>query len=54
MKITPDGGSTLTSQSDFPRSTANDGDNIFSPDLLIDITETDDGLAVAFTFVVEG
>ena len=54
VKITPDGGSTLTSQLYFPGSTANEGDNIFSDDLLLDLSETADGLAGSFTFVVEG
>jgi hypothetical protein len=53
VKITPDGGSTLTSQLYFPGSTANDGDGIYSPDLLLDIAETADGLRGTFTFVVE-
>ncbi len=53
VKITPDGGSTLTSQLYFPGSTENDGDGIYSPDLLLDIAETADGLLGTFTFVVE-
>lgn len=53
VKVTPEGGRTLTSQMYFPGSTANEGDNIFSPDLLLSITETADGLVGTFTFVVE-
>jgi protocatechuate 3,4-dioxygenase beta subunit len=53
VKVTPAGGRTLTSQIYFPGSTTNEGDNIFSPDLLLDIVEAADGLAATFTFVVE-
>jgi protocatechuate 3,4-dioxygenase beta subunit len=54
VKVTPEGGSTLTTQLYFPGNTANEGDNIFSDDLLLDLSETTDGLAGSFTFVVEG
>ena len=54
VKITPDGGSTLTTQLYFPGNTTNDGDNIFSEDLLLDLSETAGGLAGSFIFVVGG
>jgi protocatechuate 3,4-dioxygenase beta subunit len=54
VKITPEGGFTLTSQLYFPGSTANEGDGIFSPDLQLDIAETADGLDGTFTFVIDG
>ena len=54
VKVTPEGGRTLTSQMYFTGSTANEGDNIFSPDLLLSLAESPDGLTGTFTFVVEG
>jgi protocatechuate 3,4-dioxygenase beta subunit len=54
VKITPAGGETLTSQLYFPGSTANEGDNIFSPDLLLSLDKRPDGLTGTFTFVVQG
>jgi protocatechuate 3,4-dioxygenase beta subunit len=54
VKVTPEGGRTLTTQLYFPGTAANEGDSIFSPDLLLDIAERGDGLVGTFTFVVEG
>jgi protocatechuate 3,4-dioxygenase beta subunit len=53
VKVTPPGGRTLTSQLYFPGMSTNDGDGIFSPDLVLTITESGDELAGTFTFVVE-
>lgn len=54
VKITPPGGSTLTTQLYFPGTTANDGDGIFDPSLLLDVTDGGDALIGTFTFVVAG
>jgi protocatechuate 3,4-dioxygenase beta subunit len=54
VKITPPGGSTLTTQLYFPGTTANDGDGIFDASLLLDITEEGDALIGTYTFVLEG
>ncbi len=53
VKITPAGGTTLTSQLYFPGTSTNDTDGIFSPDLVLAITESGGELAGTFTFVVE-
>jgi protocatechuate 3,4-dioxygenase beta subunit len=52
VKVTPPGGSTLTTQLYFPGVNANDVDGIYSADLLLDITTSGDGLVGTFTFVV--
>ena len=52
VKVTPAGGSTLTTQLYFPGATANDSDGIYSPDLLLDITRSGDALVGTFTFVL--
>ncbi len=52
VKVTPPGGSTLTTQVYFPGVQANDGDGIFSPDLLLTVATVGDGLQATFTFVV--
>ncbi len=54
VKVTPSGGATLTTQLYFPGTTANDGDGIYSPDMLLDITEDGDALIGTYTFIVEG
>jgi protocatechuate 3,4-dioxygenase beta subunit len=54
VKITPPGGSTLTTQLYFPGTSANDGDGIYDASLLIDITEDGDALIGTYTFVLEG
>ncbi len=54
VKITPPGGSTLTTQLYFPGTTANDGDGIYDASLLLDITEDGDALIGTYTFVLEG
>jgi protocatechuate 3,4-dioxygenase beta subunit len=54
VKITPPGGSTLTTQLYFPGTTANEGDGIFDTSLLLDITDDGDALIGTYTFVVEG
>ena len=53
VKITPPGGSTLTTQLYFPGTTANEGDGIYDASLLLDITEDGDALIGTYTFVVE-
>lgn len=52
VKVTPPGGATLTTQLYFPGVTANDGDGIYSPDLLLDIVSTGDAMTGTFTFVL--
>lgn len=52
VKVTPAGGSTLTTQLYFPGTTANDADGIYDPSLLLDITEDGDALIGTYTFVL--
>jgi len=52
VKITPPGGSTLTTQVYFPGVTANDGDGIYDPSLLLAMTPSGAGFTGTFTFVV--
>ena len=52
VKLTPPGGSTLTTQVYFPGVPANDADGIYSPSLLLAVTPAAAGLAAAFTFVL--
>jgi len=52
VKVTPAGGTTLTTQLYFPGATANDGDGIYSPDLLLAITQDGDALIGTYTFIV--
>jgi protocatechuate 3,4-dioxygenase beta subunit len=52
VKVTPDGGATLTSQLYFPGTTANDSDGIYDPSLLLDITQDGDALIGTYTFVI--
>jgi protocatechuate 3,4-dioxygenase beta subunit len=52
VKVTPPGGTTLTSQLYFPGTRANDGDGIYDPSLLLAIGQSGDGLVGTYTFVV--
>ena len=52
VKVTPAGGATLTTQLYFPGTTANDGDGIYSPDMLLAITKDGDALIGTYTFIV--
>lgn len=52
VKVTPPGGSTLTTQLYFPGGAQNEGDGIYDPALLLTIGETADGLAGRFDFVL--
>jgi protocatechuate 3,4-dioxygenase beta subunit len=52
VKVTPPGGSTLTTQLYFPGVSQNDSDGIFDPAGLLTITETADGLAGTYIFVL--
>jgi protocatechuate 3,4-dioxygenase beta subunit len=54
VKVTPAGGSTLTTQLYFPGVSANDADGIYSPELLLEMTQTGDGYTGTFTFVLAG
>ena len=54
VKVTPPGGSTLTSQLYFPGTAANTSDGIYSPDLLLAIETSGDALVGTFTFVLPG
>jgi protocatechuate 3,4-dioxygenase beta subunit len=52
VKVTPEGGATLTTQLYFPGTTANDSDGIYDPSLLLDIAQDGDALIGTYTFVV--
>jgi protocatechuate 3,4-dioxygenase beta subunit len=52
VKVTPPGGSTLTTQLFFPGTSANDGDSIYDPSLLLAITQQGSGLLGTYTFVL--
>jgi hypothetical protein len=54
MKLTPQGGSTLTTQVYFPDSNLNAEDGIFRPELLLNITKNGDAAVGAYTFVLGG
>jgi protocatechuate 3,4-dioxygenase beta subunit len=52
VKVTPAGGSTLTTQVYFPGTTANDSDGIYDPSLLLAIAKAGDSLIGTYTFVI--
>lgn len=52
VKVTPPGGTTLTSQLYFPGSGGNDGDGIYDASLLLAMGGTADALTATYTFVV--
>ena len=52
VKVTPPGGSTLTTQLFFPGVSQNDADGIYDPAAQLAITETADGLAGWYVFVL--
>ncbi len=52
VKVTPPGGSTLTTQLYFPGVTRNEEDGIYDPATLLTITPAPDGLLGVYTFVV--
>lgn len=52
VKVTPPGGSTLTTQLYFPNSDTNEGDGIFSPALVLKLTTSMKPWRGASTFVV--
>jgi protocatechuate 3,4-dioxygenase beta subunit len=52
VKVTPPGGSTLTTQMYFPGVAANDRDGIFNPSLVLSLTSAGDGYVGSFTFVI--
>ncbi|HEY6058564.1 MAG TPA: hypothetical protein VIV06_11055, partial [Candidatus Limnocylindrales bacterium] len=54
VKVTPPGGSTLTTQVYFPGTSANDSDGIFDPSLLLDVTTNADSLVGTYTFILAG
>ena len=51
VKVTPPGGSTLTTQLYLP-SDRNASDGIFSPALVMDVQDTSSGKDATFTFVI--
>ena len=54
VKVTPSGGSTLTSQLFFPgQSASNDSDSIYDPSLLLTMTPNGSAYLGTFTFVVK-
>ena len=52
VKVTPPRGATLTTQMYFPGVTANDGDGIYSPTLLLALAPAGDGYVGTYTFVL--
>jgi protocatechuate 3,4-dioxygenase beta subunit len=52
VKVTPAGGTTLTTQLYFPGTSANDSDGIYRPDMLLTIAEDGDALIGTYTFIV--
>jgi protocatechuate 3,4-dioxygenase beta subunit len=52
VKVTPPGGSTLTTQIYFPNSDTNDGDGIFDPALVMRLSTAKKPWRAAFTFTV--
>jgi len=52
VKITPPGGATLTTQLYFPGAAANDSDGIYSPDMLLTVTQDGNALIGTYTFIV--
>ncbi len=52
VKVTPAGGSTLTTQVYFPGTAANDSDGIYDPSLDLAITKDGDALIGTYTFVI--
>lgn len=52
VKVTPPGGSTLTTQLYFPNSDTNEGDGIFSSALVVHLTTSTTPWRAGFTFVV--
>ena len=52
VKVTPPGGSTLTTQLYFPGSTANDADGIYDPSMDLAVTRDGDALSATYTFVL--
>ncbi len=53
VKITPPNGPTLTTQLYFPDEPANARDNIFSPQLIMEVQKNADGETGTFNFVVQ-
>ncbi len=54
LKLTPPGGSTLTTQVYFPDSSHNSEDGIFRPELLLAVTANGDAKVATYTFVLGG
>jgi len=54
VKVTPPGGSTLTSQLYFPGVARNQQDGIFDPSLLVELRDSPAGKTATFEFAVGG
>lgn len=54
VKVTPPSGPTLTTQLYFPDEAANDADRIFSPELVVELTESAGAATGVFNFVTRG
>jgi protocatechuate 3,4-dioxygenase beta subunit len=52
IKLTPAGGSTLTTQLYFPEAGGNESDGIFTPELLLAIADDGTDLRGTFTFIL--
>lgn len=52
VKVQAPGGPILTTQLYFPDEPRNAQDGIFRPELLVELAQTDDGLAAGFNFVL--
>ena len=53
LKVQAPGGPVLTSQLFFPGVPGNQTDSIFSPQLLVDMQETQEGVQATYNFVVD-
>ncbi|HZW02643.1 MAG TPA: hypothetical protein VFF68_01850, partial [Anaerolineaceae bacterium] len=53
VKVQPPNGDVLTTQLFFPGAAGNQTDRIFAEELLVELTETADGLRGDFNFIVE-
>jgi protocatechuate 3,4-dioxygenase beta subunit len=54
VKVQAEGGRPLTTQLYFPGETGNERDDLFEPELLMDVRDGADGKEGTFNFVVEG
>lgn len=53
VKVQAPGGAVLTSQLFFPGASGNTSDRIFSPQLLVEMQETESGIQASFNFILD-